>query len=218
MPLSVLPLEALCSHLMCVKMQRGSSLHTRIHKSGPPWNCFVTTVTSCKKNRQVCCQEAINLKFLPAYELCIVSLTHFLTYRWPLQPGGELGPGPADRGGVHHQPRRAGLLRMPGRLQPAQQLPLDHQEPQRHAGRHRGPPAGGALLQAGPGWGVPVPRLQQRDEEAGRGPVHAGRGQLRDRWERVERGWILGILWDKRTVNSGWFQKQRRLMSHRDED
>lgn len=117
------------------------------------------------------------------------SLTHSLTRRWPLQPGGELGPGPADRRGVHHQPRGAGLLRMPGRLQPAQQLRVDRQEPQRHPGRHRGPAAGGALLQAGPGRAVPVPRLQQRDEEAGRGPDHAGRGQLRDRW--VEGGaWV----------------------------
>lgn len=34
-----------------------------------------------------------------------------------------------------------------------------------------------------------MPRLQQRDEEAGRGPVHTGRGQLRDRW--VEGGaWV----------------------------
>lgn len=78
---------------------------------------------------------------------------------------------------------------MPGRFQPAQQLRLDRQEPQRHKGHHRGPAPGGALLQAGPGRGVPVPCLQQRDQEAGRGPVYAGRGQLRDRW--VEGGaWV----------------------------
>lgn len=111
-----------------------------------------------------------------------MTLSRSLTYRWSLQLGGELGPGPADRGGVHHQPRGAGLLRVPGRFQPGQQLRLDRQEPQRHPGHRRGPAAGGALLQAGPDRGVPVPRLQQRHAEAGRGPVHAGGGQLRDRW------------------------------------
>lgn len=140
-------------------------------------------------------QNRISLTLFISFGLCetvcneSVCLIHSLTSRRPLQPGGELGPGPADRRGVHHQPGRAGLLRMPGRFQPAQQLRLDRQEPQRHAGHHRGPAPGGALLQAGPGRGLPVPCLQQRDEEAGRGPVYAGGGQLRDRW--VEGGaWV----------------------------
>lgn len=63
---------------------------------------------------------------------------------------------------------------------------MDLQEPQFHPGHHRGPAAGGEVLQIGPGRGVPVPRLQQRDAEAGRGPVHAGGGQFRNRW--VEGG------------------------------
>lgn len=136
--------------------------------------------------------------------------------RRPLQPGGELRPGPADRRSVHHQPRRAGLLWMPGRLQPTQQLRLDLQEPQRHR-HHRGPPAGGALLQTGPGRRVPLPRLQQRYTEAERGPVHSGGGQLRNRW--VTRWNVavkgLGVRVTGSTLqNTASCQKQKRFMNY----
>lgn len=85
---------------------------------------------------------------------------------------------------------------MPRRLKPAQQLRVDLKEQQRHQGHHGGPAAGGALLPAGPGRGVPVSRLQQRDAEAGRDPVHPGGGQPGNRWaeggtwrEGAGRGW-----------------------------
>lgn len=125
-------------------------------------------------------------------------------HRWPLQPGGELGPGPSDRGGVHHQPWWAGLLWMPSWFQPPKQLRLDLQEPQRDRDHHRGPTTGGAALQTGPGWGVPVPSLQQCDEETGRDPVYSGGGQLGNRcveggeWlQGAVRGQVLVILFDK---------------------
>lgn len=66
-----------------------------------------------------------------------------------------------------------------------------------------------------------MPRLQQRDREAGRGPVYSGGGQFRTRWveggtrqEGAKRGWILGILEDKHSVNNASCQKHKRFMSY----
>lgn len=111
---------------------------------------------------------------------------------------------------------------MPGWLQPTQQLRLDLQEPQHHPGHHGGPPAGGAILQTGPGWGVLVSCLQQCDTKAGWGPVYSGCGQLRDRW--VEGGtWVdfgnpLSLAHCKQCVMPKAEEAYMLLELYRDED